>query len=410
MITLTFLLSSLESISMTSPNLIDQQTIKQTLSDFTLPWSPDIRLLDANIIESITVQGQKVHLTLNVSTVPPDAAEPLRAKIEHHLQHLENVTQARVFLNSGTASSKRLVFPPRQPAAATSEKNVSTPWNQAHKHPPAKPNNANNGPIETLQSIGCIIAVASGKGGVGKSSTAINLAVSLAKQGLKVGLMDADIYGPSVPHMLGLEGQVEVVNHKLMPMTAWGISAMSIGMLVPQEQAMIWRGPMVMGAVKQLLSDVQWGELDILLIDTPPGTGDVQLTLTQTVQIDGAIIVSTPQDVALLDARRGIAMFQKSKTPILGIIENMAYFSCPCCNEKTYIFGENGAQNEANTLGFPFLGEIPLIPAIRSGADTGVPIVAQDPDSVAAKAYQEITELMVPVIKRLTQQRANKKQ
>ncbi|MDI2113268.1 P-loop NTPase [Commensalibacter nepenthis] len=393
---------------MTSPNSIDQQTIKQTLSDFTLPWAPDIMLLDANIIENITIQGQKVHLTLNVSTIPPDAAEPLRAKIEQHLQQLENITQARVFLNSGTASSKRLVFPPRQPANTAQGKNADPTWKQPHKHLHAKPNN--NGPIETLQSIGCIIAVASGKGGVGKSSTAINLAVSLAKQGLKVGLMDADIYGPSVPHMLGLEGQVEVVNHKLLPMTAWGISAMSIGMLVPQEQAMVWRGPMVMGAVKQLLSDVKWGELDVLLIDTPPGTGDVQLTLTQTVQIDGAIIVSTPQDVALLDARRGIAMFQKSKTPILGIIENMAYFSCPCCNEKTYIFGENGAKNEAQTLGFPFLGEIPLIQAIRSGADAGVPIVAQDPDSVAAKAYQDITELMVPVIKRLTIQRANKPQ
>lgn len=390
---------------MTNPVSINQQTIHQALANLTLPWSPNTRLLDANIIENIMIEGQKIHLTLHIGTIPEDTAEPLRAKVEHCLQQLDGVIQARVFLNSGQGSTKRLVFPPRQ----TSTKNTPQPSpatpHQAHKHAPVKPAE----PIEALQGVKCIIAVASGKGGVGKSSTAINLAVSLANQGLKVGLMDADVYGPSVPHMLGLEGQVEVINHKLIPMTAWGISAMSIGMLVPPEQAMIWRGPMVMGAVKQLLSDVQWGELDVLLIDTPPGTGDVQLTLTQTIQIDGAIIVSTPQDIALLDARRGIAMFQKAKTPILGIIENMAYFSCPCCNEKTYIFGENGAKNEANNLGFPFLGEIPLIPAIRSGADTGMPIVAQDPDGVAAKAYQEISELMVPVIKRLTTQRADKK-
>lgn len=390
---------------MTSPVSINQQTIHQALSTLTLPWSPDTRLLDANIIENIMIEGQKVHLTLHIATIPEDAAEPLRAKIEHCLQQIKGIIQARVFLNSGNGSTKRLVFPPRQASTKNTPQQPPATPHQAHKHAPLKPAE----PIETLQGVKCIIAVASGKGGVGKSSTAINLAVSLANQGLKVGLMDADVYGPSVPHMLGLEGQVEVINHKLIPMTAWGISAMSIGMLVPPEQAMIWRGPMVMGAVKQLLSDVQWGELDVLLIDTPPGTGDVQLTLTQTIQIDGAIIVSTPQDVALLDARRGIAMFQKAKTPILGIIENMAYFSCPCCNKKTYIFGENGAKNEANSLGFPFLGEIPLIPAIRSGADTGVPIVAQDPDSVAAKVYQEISELMVPVIKRLTLQRANKK-
>ncbi|CAI3934491.1 Mrp/NBP35 family ATP-binding protein [Commensalibacter papalotli (ex Botero et al. 2024)] len=390
---------------MTSPVSINQQTIHQALSDFTLPWSPNTCLLDANIIENMIIEGQKIHLTLNIAKVPEDAAEPLRAKVEHRLQQIEGIVQARVFLNTGEGNNKRLVFPPRQAASANAAQQKPATPHQAHKHAPIKP----TGPIEALQDVKCIIAVASGKGGVGKSSTAINLAVSLANQGLKVGLMDADVYGPSVPHMLGLEGQVEVINHKLIPMTAWGISAMSIGMLVPPEQALIWRGPMVMGAIKQLLSDVKWGELDILLVDTPPGTGDVQLTLTQSIQIDGAIIVSTPQDVALLDARRGIAMFQKAKTPILGIVENMAYFSCPCCNEKTYIFGENGAKKEANNLGFPFLGEIPLITAIRSGADVGVPIVAQDPDSIAAKAYQEISELMVPVIKRLTVQRANKK-
>ncbi|WP_408869625.1 Mrp/NBP35 family ATP-binding protein [Commensalibacter oyaizuii] len=390
---------------------INQQTIKQALSEITLPWSPDTLLLDTNIIETLTIQDNRVHITLKVTDINPETVEPLRAQLEQKLQNIEGIVQARVFLNSGNASSKRLVFPPRQAPnnTTTVKRTASEEHNHKHGHKHgahAKP----SGPIEALKSIGCIVAIASGKGGVGKSSTAINLAVTLANMGLKVGLMDADIYGPSVPHMLGLEGKVEVIQHKLQPMTAWGISAMSIGMLVSQEQAMIWRGPMVMGAVKQLLSDVEWGELDILLIDTPPGTGDVQLTLTQTVQIDGAIIVSTPQDVALLDARRGISMFQKSKTPILGLIENMSYFSCPCCHEKTYIFGEGGAKAEANSLGFPFLGEIPLIPAIRSGADEGIPIVSKDPDCEAAKAYQDIGQLLLPAIKRLTSIRAKKNQ
>lgn len=257
-------------------------------------------------------------------------------------------------------------------------------------------------PARLLEHVGVVIAVASGKGGVGKSTTAVNLAVGLGMEGLSVGLMDADVHGPSLPRMLGTVGQPEVRDGLLIPVQAWGISAMSIGMLVDETQAMIWRGPMVMGAISQLLGDVAWGALDVLVIDMPPGTGDAQLTLAQKAVLTGAIIVSTPQDIALLDARRGIAMFEKTRVPVLGLVENMSYFCCPNCGHRTELFGHGGARDEAMRLNVPFLGEIPLLADIRASADSGVPITIGAPESEAAQAYRMLAATVAGTIRRVS--------
>lgn len=241
-----------------------------------------------------------------------------------------------------------------------------------------------------------IVAVSSGKGGVGKSTTAVNLALAAVTLGLKVGLMDADVYGPSVPRLLALSGRPEMLDQKtLIPLSAYGLKAMSIGLLVGEDTPMVWRGPMVMSAITQLLRDVAWGELDVLFVDMPPGTGDAQLTLAQIVPLSGAVVVSTPQDLALLDARRGLAMFRRVDVPILGIIENMSFFLCPNCGTRADIFGHGGAREEAEHLGVPFLGEIPLDPAIRETADDGRPIVVSDPAGPHAAVYRAIAREVV---------------
>ena len=231
------------------------------------------------------------------------------------------------------------------------------------------------------------MAVASGKGGVGKSTVAVNLAVSLARQGHRTGLLDADIYGPSLPRMLGLSRKPEVRGDKMIPLQAWGLSCMSIGFLVDEETPMIWRGPMVMGALEQMMGQVEWGALDILVVDMPPGTGDAQLTMAQRVALTGAVIVSTPQDIALIDARRGVRMFERTRVPVLGLVENMSFFCCPDCGHRAEIFGHGGARLEAQRLGTEFLGEMPLLLDIRTASDAGTPIAASAPDSEAAKAF-----------------------
>ena len=238
-----------------------------------------------------------------------------------------------------------------------------------------------------------IIAVASGKGGVGKSTTAVNFALALKDKGLNVGVLDADIYGPSMPRLLGIHGQPQqLAGNKLDPMRAYGLKVMSMGFLVDEDTPMIWRGPMVMSALSQMLKDVAWGELDVLVVDMPPGTGDAQLTMAQQVPLAGAVIVSTPQDLALIDARKGLNMFTKVNVPVLGIVENMSTFLCPHCGERSDIFGHGGAREEAKQLGVPFLGEVPLTISVRETSDEGKPIVATDPDSEIAKAYREIAE------------------
>jgi len=242
----------------------------------------------------------------------------------------------------------------------------------------------------TLKPATHIIAIASGKGGVGKSTTAINLALSLLKLNYKVGILDADIYGPSLPKLTGISIKPKSNGKKIIPHNAFGLQAMSIGYLVPEDTATIWRGPMVMSAIEQLLRDVDWQNLDILIIDMPPGTGDAQLTLSQRVQLAGAVIVSTPQDLSLIDARKGLNMFKKVNVPILGIIENMSYFLCDICDTKHNIFGNGGAKAEAEKLGVPFLSEIPLDISLRTSSDEGKPIVYQEPDNLISKIYLQI--------------------
>jgi ATP-binding protein involved in chromosome partitioning len=235
-----------------------------------------------------------------------------------------------------------------------------------------------------------VIAISSGKGGVGKTTVAVNLAVALAREGARVGLMDADIYGPNVPKMLAITGQPQSQGGKMTPPEAFGVHVMSMGFLVSDDTPLVWRGPMIHGAIQQFLRDVDWGEIDYLIVDLPPGTGDAQLSICQLMPVTGAVIVTTPQEVSLLDSRRGLAMFQKVNVPLLGIIENMSYFMCPHCDERTEIFSHGGGEMAAQKLGVDFLGEIPIDVAIREGSDAGTPIVAGDPDSPQAQAITEI--------------------
>ncbi|GAB4340898.1 MAG: Mrp/NBP35 family ATP-binding protein [Calditrichia bacterium] len=262
----------------------------------------------------------------------------------------------------------------------TTQKSADDPW-------------AGRAPIPGIKNI---IAVASGKGGVGKSTVSTNLAIALAQKGLKVGLMDSDIYGPSVHIMMGVEERPMVTaEQKIVPLEKYGIKLMSMGFLVDSDAPLIWRGPLVMKAVEQFLHDVVWGELDVLVIDLPPGTGDAQLTLVQKTPLSGAVVVTTPQEVALVDARRGLKMFQKVDTPVLGIVENMSYYICPKCGDRSYIFGENGGANAADELGVPFLGQVPIEPAVTTAGDSGVPIVAKDPNSESAKALLAIAAKII---------------
>lgn len=251
------------------------------------------------------------------------------------------------------------------------------------------------------------IAVASGKGGVGKTTVAVNLAVSLAQQGARVGLLDADIYGPNIPIMLGVEHQKPMAeNDKIIPIEAFGLKLMSMGFLVSPEQAMIWRGPMLHSAIKQFLSDVEWGALDYMVIDLPPGTGDAQLTLAQTLPLTGAVIIATPQDVALSDVVRGVSMFKRLEVPVLGVVENMSYFVCPHCGEHTDIFDHGGAKRMAEKMGVPFLGEVPLDPKIRLGGDTGLPVTVTEPDSPLGLAFKNVSQQVAAKVSVLNAQAA----
>jgi ATP-binding protein involved in chromosome partitioning len=354
------------------------ETLRNVLRSVTDPASGR-DIVTAGLVEAIEMKGGLVQVSLLTDRAHAAAMEPVRRQVEHLLGEQPGVKNVAAVL---TAHKEPSAAPAPAPAPA------------AHGHGHAAQPKA-----VLLPDVRAIVAVASGKGGVGKSTTAVNLAVALARQGLKVGLLDADIYGPSLPRMLGLARKPEVHGDKMIPLEAWGLKAMSIGFLVEEETPMIWRGPMVMGALEQMMGQVEWGALDIMIVDMPPGTGDAQLTMAQRVTLAGAVIVSTPQDIALLDARRGVRMFERTRVPVLGLVENMSFFCCPKCGERSEIFGHGGARAEAARLGVEFLGEIPLVLEVRTASDAGTPIVALDPDCHASQAY---TALAATVWERVT--------
>lgn len=332
-------------------------------------------IVSAGLVEAINLRDGLVQVTLLTDRTHAAAMEPVRRAVQALLARQPGITNATAVLTAHKAPS-----PTSTPAARQANPAPQGHSPQGHSHGPTK------APV-LLPQVKAIVAVASGKGGVGKSTVAVNLAVSLAKQGHRTGLLDADIYGPSLPRMLGVQRKPEVRGDKMIPLQAWGLSCMSIGFLVDEETPMIWRGPMVMGALEQMMGQVDWGPLDVLVVDMPPGTGDAQLTMAQRVSLTGAVIVSTPQDIALLDARRGVKMFEKTRVPVLGLVENMSFFCCPNCGHRTDIFGHGGARSEAARLNIEFLGEIPLLLDIRTASDAGTPIAAEAPNSEAAKAY-----------------------
>jgi ATP-binding protein involved in chromosome partitioning len=335
-------------------------------------------IVSAGLVEGVEIRGGLVQLTLLTDRAHAAAMEPVRRQAEALIARQPGVTNATAILTSHKAGAQTTTAP----RAGNPPSGAAAGHGHAHGGAAAKP--------VLLPEVKFIVAVASGKGGVGKSTVAVNLAVSLARQGHRTGLLDADIYGPSLPRMIGMSRKPEVRNEKMIPLQAWGLSCMSIGFLVDEETPMIWRGPMVMGALEQMMGQVEWGALDILVVDMPPGTGDAQLTMAQRVALTGAVIVSTPQDIALIDARRGVRMFEKTRVPVLGLVENMSFYCCPNCGHRANIFGHGGAREEAVRLGTEFLGEIPLLLEIRTASDEGTPIAASAPESEAAKAYEAL--------------------
>ncbi len=337
------------------------------------------------IVQGLQIEDGVVRFALEIDPREAEAKEPLRMACIDAVRKLPGVVKVVAVLTAHSDSMADRPTTSQRPTNGSAETAQTNLRPQIGQAPAAdKPG---------IPGVRQVIAVASGKGGVGKSTTAVNLALALAANGRRVGLLDADIYGPSIPRMLGIGGKpTSPDGHKLNPMENFGIKCMSIGFLVDEDTAMIWRGPMVMSALNQMMTDVDWGELDIMVVDMPPGTGDAQLTMAQKVPMAGAVIVSTPQEIALIDARRGLAMFERTKVPVLGIIENMSYFAVPGSDEKHYIFGHGGARDTAAKLGCNFLGEIPIYPEIRETADAGTPIVACAPDSAAAQVYRAIAE------------------
>lgn len=342
-------------------------------------------LIDSKVLSEIAVNGDKVFFSINVEASEVRAWEAVRAQAEAAVRAIPGVAVAMVALTAERKPGAAAPSSPQRPAQGI-------PPASAHRHP----HNPAGSPMSRqaeIPGVAAVIAVASGKGGVGKSTTALNLALGLRDLGLRVGLLDADIYGPSVPRLTGIREKPQLNDaKKMVPIERFGLAIMSIGFLVDEDTAMIWRGPMVMSAITQMLRDVAWGKLDVLVVDMPPGTGDAQLTLAQGVPLKGAVIVSTPQDLSLIDARRGLAMFKKVNVPVLGIVENMSFFQCPHCGTRSDIFGHGGARHEAERLGVPFLGEIPLHMSIRETSDSGNPVVESEPAGPHAAIYRAIGE------------------
>ncbi len=340
-------------------------------------------VVSSGMVQGLAARDGMVQFALQVPRDRARELEPLRQAAEAAAAAVPGVLSATAVLTAHRDEAG--------PKPGGTGRAGPVPTGPAPPGPAARPAAApkGQGPM-LLPGVSKIVAVASGKGGVGKSTTAVNLAVALVAQGLRVGLLDADIYGPSLPQMLGAQEKPRTEGARIIPIRRWGLQAMSIGFLVEAETPMIWRGPMVMGALEQMMGQVEWGTLDIMVVDMPPGTGDAQLTMSQRVPLAGAVIVSTPQDVALLDARRGVKMFERVNVPVLGLIENMSYYCCPNCGHRADIFGHGGARAEAARMGVEFLGELPLKLEIRVLADAGTPIVAARPETPEAAAYRAI--------------------
>jgi ATP-binding protein involved in chromosome partitioning len=350
---------------------VDRDLVMRTLAGVALPGGGD--LVSRDLIRALAIDGGTVRFVIEAAT--PDEARalgPAQAEAEAKLKALPGVSAVQVVMTAHGPAAK---------SAPPSLKIGQHPTPQA------------GGP-QRISGIDRIIAVASGKGGVGKSTVASNLAVALARRGRRVGLLDADIYGPSQPKMMGVSQRPSSPDGKIIePLIAHGVTMMSIGLMLKENEAVVWRGPMLMGALQQLLGQVAWGKLDVLIVDLPPGTGDVQLTLCQRTQLTGAIVVSTPQDVALLDARKALDMFVKLKTPVLGLVENMSTYICPNCGHEAHIFGHGGVAAEAQKLGLPFLGELPLALDVRVAGDAGTPIAATD--SPLAVPYLALADRLI---------------
>ncbi len=329
----------------------------------------------AAMLDGVAVKDGHIQVALAVDPAKAQQAEPVRKAVEVALRALPGVLSATVVLTAASDPAPKQAAP------------------RAGGHGGGQPQ-AGQSPMnpERIPGVKAVIAVASGKGGVGKSTLAANLAVALAQSGLRVGLMDADVFGPSVPRMLGVNRKPDSDGKMLLPVEAHGLELMSMGFMVEERTAMIWRGPMVMSAVQQMIFQVKWGNRDVLVLDLPPGTGDAQLTIAQKVKLNGAVIVSTPQDIALLDVRRGLTMFEKVGVPVFGIVENMSMYVCPNCGHEAHIFGHGGAAAEAKALGCDFLGEIPLSLPIREQSDAGSPIVVAQPKSPEAAAFRALAE------------------
>jgi ATP-binding protein involved in chromosome partitioning len=356
-------------------NQIVEQDILASLKGIKEPDSGR-DIVSLGMVSGLVVKDGNVGFAIEVDPRKGAAMEPLRKAAEEIVTALPGVLSVTAVL---TAHS----------AAPGAQANAAPGGPQASAHPAGGPGGARS----LVPGVKSIVAVASGKGGVGKSTTATNLALGLATLGLKVGVLDADIYGPSQPRMMGISGRPNSADGKILtPMTNYGIECMSMGFLVAEDTPMIWRGPMVQSALQQMLRDVAWGELDIMIVDMPPGTGDAQLTMAQQVPLTGAVIVSTPQDIALLDARKGLNMFRKVDVPVFGIIENMSLFVCPNCGHESHIFSHGGAKREAEKLGMEFLGEVPLDMEIRETSDSGRPIVVSNPESPHAKVFVSMAE------------------
>ena len=358
---------------MTAATELTEERVLEALKGVRFPGlSRDI--VSFGFVKDLTVGGGNVSFRLEITTESPKAAEEIQRDATEKLRSLPGVSAVTIRLDLKPPTAA----PPRAGGSAA----------------PAAA-------AQILQNVRFKVAVASGKGGVGKSTVAANLSLALERIGRRVGLMDSDIYGPSQQMMMGIDEKPYVnETNQIVPIERYGVKVMSLGFLMDVDQPVIWRGPMVMKAVEQFLQDVAWGTLDVLVIDLPPGTGDAQLTLTQKIQLSGAVIVTTPQDVSLIDARKGLAMFQKVNVPVLGIVENMSYFLCPSCGHREEIFKHGGGARTAKQLGVPFLGEIPLDPKVVLGGDAGKPIVAGEPKSAVTEAYMRIAEAVLSTLER----------